>query len=235
MWKHKRLFFVAGGILIAAICAQLLYPYDMALPLARSQGSVVGFRTRNELAAQFQQQFESASVAVANGDRTATRKLSALGATLNADRMADTLTAYPLWLRFIPFSAIIMQPQVKTLDVELAGIKLQENTASIATELSYSPTDATLAINDGKLAVVAARNGKTVTAKDVRSALIATQYTAGITKMTVSAANAPPARADADIATAKSQAVSLWAAVQATLRAFVCLLKVWTQKTLLTD
>ena len=35
--------------------------------------------------------------------------------------------------------------------------------------------------------------------------------------------------------TAKSQAVSLWAAVQATLRAFVCLLKVWTQKTLLTD
>ena len=35
--------------------------------------------------------------------------------------------------------------------------------------------------------------------------------------------------------TVKSQAVSLWAAVQATLRAFVCLLKVWTQKTLLTD
>ena len=206
MWKHKRLFFVAGGILIAAICAQLLYPYDMALPLARSQGSVVGFRTRNELAAQFQQQFESASVAVVNGDRTATRKLSALGATLNADRMADTLTAYPLWLRFIPFSAIIMQPQVKTLDVELAGTKLQENTASIATELSYSPTDATLAINDGKLAVVAARNGKTVTAKDVRSALITTQYTAGITKMTVKAVNAPPARADADIATAKAQA-----------------------------
>ena len=33
----------------------------------------------------------------------------------------------------------------------------------------------------------------------------------------------------------KIKAVSLWAAVQATLRAFVCLLKVWTQKTLLTD
>ncbi len=206
MWKHKRLFFVAGGILIAIVCAQLLYPYDMALPLARAQGDVVGFKTRNELAGQFQQQFETATVAVANGDRTATRKLAALGATLNADRMADTLTAYPLWQRFIPFSAIVLQPQVKTLDVELSGAKLQENITSIATELSYSPTDATLAIKDSKLEVVAARNGKTVTAKDVRSALIASQYATGTTKLTVKAVNAPPARADADIAVAKTQA-----------------------------
>lgn len=206
MWKHKRLFFVAGGILIAILCVQLLYPYDMALPLARAQGSVVGFKTRNELAGQFQQQFETATVTVANGDRTATRKLAALGATLNADRMADTLTAYPLWQRFIPFSGIVLQPRVETLDVELSGAKLQENITSIATELSYGPTDATLAIKDGKLEVVAARSGKTVTAKDVQSALIASQYRADTTKLTVKAENTPPARADADIAVAKTQA-----------------------------
>lgn len=191
---------------MAILCVQLLYPYDMALPLARAQGSVVGFKTRNELAGQFQQQFETATVTVANGDRTATRKLAALGATLNADRMADTLTAYPLWQRFIPFSGIVLQPRVETLDVELSGAKLQENITSIATELSYGPTDATLAIKDGKLEVVAARSGKTVTAKDVQSALIASQYRADTTKLTVKAENTPPARADADIAVAKTQA-----------------------------
>lgn len=206
MWKHKRLFFIVGGILGLIIIVQLAYPREIALPLATVGERSVRFQQRNDLAAQFQQSFERTVLTVSNGDRVATRKLAVVGAALNADRMAQTLTEYPLWRRFIPFTLFLTAPKVTTLDIDFSGTRVEVAAADIARELSYAPTDASLAITEGELSVVGAENGKAVAAKDVRAALIAGGYVFDSPRLTVRATTTSPGRANADVAAAKAQA-----------------------------
>lgn len=197
---------VVGGIVIVVVSGQLLFPYDMAVPFARIAGTNVGMKTRNELAGEFQTRFEQSVVTVSNGERTATRKLPGLGAVINNDRMSEKLTRYPLWERLVPFSLLVKWPEVWALDVTLAGDKVQLATAAITKELSYAPSDAGLVLKEGRLEVTKAKDGKTVAERDVRTALLQATYSAGVTKLNVSAKTIAPTRADADIAAAKQQA-----------------------------
>ncbi|NCU38465.1 hypothetical protein EOL96_05430 [Candidatus Saccharibacteria bacterium] len=206
MWKPRRLFFMAAGVCIAVVSAQLLFPYDVAVPFARMSGENVGFTPRNQLAAQSQTAFEQSTVSVQAGDRTATRKLPSLGAELNSDRMSEKLTRYPLWERFVPLSIFVKWPQVDKLDVTLAGVRVEEAAADLAKELSYAPTDAGLTIKEDNLEVVLAEEGRLVAVQNIRDALLHGVYSEGTTVLSVSSQTISPSRSDADVATAKEQA-----------------------------
>lgn len=208
MWKRRHLFFVGGGALLLAIilCVQLLYPYETALPFAKAFGQPVGFKTHNEIAAQFQTAFEQASIELKSPDRTATTSLSKLGAELNTERMAMTLTEYPLWQRLIPFSLLVKQPTLVQLDVTMSGVKMQEVVGSIAKQLSYAPTDASFTLKEGVLVTVKARSGVQVTASQVRDSLIAAVYTPQKTAVGIKGTVVKPTRNDSGIEQAKSQA-----------------------------
>ena len=188
------------------VAYQLLYPYETTLPFARNGDVNVGNRPRNELSAELQKQFDASTVELTSGGHTLARPLSKLGGIFNADHMTEPLATYPLWQRLIPLSIVFIQPRVDALVVDMSGVQMAAVAADIAKELSYEPIDASMAIKDGELVVVAAKKGASVTAKDVRDALAQTSYNAGRTRIIVDSKPIIPKRTDGDIAAVKVQA-----------------------------
>ena len=206
MWIKRHLFLLGALILFGVMAVQMLYPYETALPFARSLGQPVGFEKHNEIAANLQTAFEQTSIELDSGDRTAITTLPKLGAELNADRMTSALTDYPLWQRLIPFSILAKWPVVSTLDISLSGPKLLQTSNELATQLSYPATDASFSLKGGKLTTITAHEGKTVSDEAVRAALVSTRYAALKTKVDIKGTVAKPVRNDEGIETARSEA-----------------------------
>ena len=209
MTRRVRHLFLVGGIGLALlICVQLIYPYNTSLPFARALGQDVGGKTVSQLAASFQQQFELSSVEFHAGTHVSTRKLSVLGATLNSERMAKKLTEYQWWQRLLPLSMVWLQPSVDAFDVTMSGEQVTTQDEALTHELTYSPTDASVAVDGQKLKVVSAVAGYSVTNADVKRAVATATYRGSVTKLAITGTVVSPARIDSDIAKATEIASS---------------------------
>lgn len=209
MTRRVRHLFLVGGIGLALlICVQLIYPYNTSLPFARALGQDAGGKTVSQLAGSFQHQFESSSVEFHAGTHVSTRKLSVLGATLNSERMAKKLSEYLWWQRLLPFSMVWLRPSVDTFDVTMSGAQVTTQVETIGRELTYNPTDASVAVDGEKLKVVNAAPGYSVTGGDVKRAIATATYHGGVTTLAVTGAVVSPARIDSDIAKATEVASS---------------------------
>jgi len=209
MTRRVRHLFLVGGIGLALlICVQLIYPYNTSLPFARALGQDVGGKTVSQLAASFQQQFELSSVEFHAGTHVSTRKLSVLGATLNSERMAKKLTEYQWWQRLLPLSMVWLQPSVDAFDVTMSGEQVTTQVEALTHELTYGPTDASVAVDGQKLKVVSAVAGYSVTNADVKRAVATATYRGSVTKLAITGTVVSPARIDSDIAKATEIASS---------------------------
>jgi len=209
MTRRVRHLFLVGGIGLALlICVQLIYPYNTSLPFARALGQDVGGKTVSQLAASFQQQFELSSVEFHAGTHVSTRKLSVLGATLNSERMAKKLTEYQWWQRLLPLSMVWLQPSVDAFDVTMSGEQVTTQVEALTHELTYGPTDASVAVDGQKLKVVSAVAGYSVTNADVKRAVATVTYRGSVTKLAITGTVVSPARIDSDIAKATEIASS---------------------------
>lgn len=209
MTRRVRHLFLVGGIGVGLIiCGQLIYPYETSLPFAQALGQEVGHQSANELAATFQTQFEASKVEFQTGTRATTRSLSTLGATLNNERMARTLSTYEWWQRLLPFSLLWLRPHIDTFDVTIDGTQAAKQADEIADELTYSATDASLALDGSMLNVVSAADGYSVTSADVQHAITATTYMSVNTQVVVAGTKIDPARLDSDIEEAVHTATS---------------------------
>lgn len=206
MWTRKHVLFGIGVVVVLEICVQMLFPYDRALPLATVGSVRAGFSSRSDLARIFQEQFENSKVELKSGDRVITTSLTSLGATLGSDQMAARLTEYPLWQRLLPGSIIVRQPHIASLQVSFDGKQVAEKVATVASQLTYNPTDAAITIKEGKLEVGVAKNGNIVAADDVAKTLVTAVYHAGITRVIVPSKTVVPTRSDGDVAAARQQA-----------------------------
>lgn len=209
MTRRVRHLFLVGGIGLALlICVQLIYPYNTSLPFARALGQDVGGKTVSQLAASFQQQFELSSVEFHAGTHVSARKLSVLGATLNSERMAKKITEYQWWQRLLPLSMVWLRPSVDEFDVTMSGVQVATQVETLTHELTYSPTDASVAVDGQNLKVVNAVAGYSVTNADVKRAVATATYRGGVTKLTITGTVVSPNRVDSDIAKATEIASS---------------------------
>lgn len=199
---RRHLFLVAGMVVGLILSVQLIYPYETALPYAQAFGEGVGHRKASELAASFQEEFEKSEVVFEAGTYSTKVKLSSLGASINSERMTSQLTDYPLWKRLLPLSLVWLRPEVDRLDVIVHGEQLESQAEAIAKQLTHDPTDASVAIKDGKLDIVASEPGYEVSASDINRAIVAGQYEVGVTKLSVLAKQVQPKRIDSDVAEA---------------------------------
>ncbi|MCA9336167.1 hypothetical protein KC967_04690, partial [Candidatus Saccharibacteria bacterium] len=78
MWTRKHVLFGVGALIVLEVCAQLLLPYDRAVPLARVGTVRAGLSSRSDLARIFQEQFQSSKVEITSGDRVMTSELAKL-------------------------------------------------------------------------------------------------------------------------------------------------------------
>jgi len=169
---HRVLIWVVFLVTSAIIAAQLLYPLDRALPLARINDTQVGWRNHDEMAKLLVDRFDRTKLKLTIGkDKSVVYPLKLAGSEPNVEAMITKLSDYPLWMRYIPFSVFWHTAYVKTANVSYADAVLKEFSAARSQELSFEPTSARLAIENGVLVATTDKAGSTVSAAQLGKSL----------------------------------------------------------------
>lgn len=196
------------SFLVVIVAAQLLYPQSKALPLARMGGESIALQTEEVLSGKMQALFQDATLTIQVGDKKRTSPLAEAGAELNSDRMMRDAIDYPLWQRFIPLSILFHQSDLGQLQVNFNQDQLKQYAEKAASQLTVSPVDAALTINEGKLVVTEPHDGRVVTADMVREHMQSTQFIGRQTTLQLRVAATAPKRSMKDIEPVRAQAES---------------------------
>lgn len=171
--KHHRVtLWVVFFTLAAVIAAQLLYPLDRALPFARLGGERIGFEQQPAVAFRVNELFQKMTVEVAvDGSAPVKETVSALGGEIDTEASLQAVTEYPFWQRWVPFSMLFQQQDVRTAEIRYSQPILKKFAETTAKKLRIAPKNARLTIEDGEIVAVSEARGKTVTAEAITSAI----------------------------------------------------------------
>lgn len=205
---HRVLVWVVFLFLSFITAAQLLYPVDRALPLARINDTSVGWAQDDQLAKILAEKFDDTKVQLTIGkDKTKTYPLKLAGAEPRTQAMIAQLTDYPLWMRYIPFSILWQSSGVTTVNVSYSDIVLGQFSETASKDLSFEPINARLAIKGGKLIASGDTPGSTVTPEAIKKLLSTTPLTLGTTtKLTVPSDRRVAPMTTGDFAAVKARA-----------------------------
>lgn len=183
---HRILIWVVFSSVVGIIAAQLLYPLDRALPLAKFDGELVGWQKEDALAYKANERFLAAEIQVSAGDKTVQDKVSHIGGEINVAREVAPLLDYPFWWRFVPGSILFFSHDVTALEVRYADRVLQDFAEDTAKKLSVAPQNAGVTFKDGSLVATDDKPGRSVAASDVVRTLRGTNLSLdGILKVQV--------------------------------------------------
>lgn len=142
--KAWLVVFLASAVVMVIV--QLLYPNDRAVPFARLSGEMVGYGNRDAIVLRAQTQFQKSQIVLRAGQKVVTTSPSAAGAQVDSDKLADSLTNYPLWQRLIPFSLLAKWPYVNYQEAYYDGDVLRSFATASAPKLSSDAESARLKI-----------------------------------------------------------------------------------------
>ncbi len=157
LWTRLSVSFaVALGLLVAA---QLAYPADRALPLARLEGhGYVGFRTYSQIAAKIGNT-GSKKVTILTGGSNTVSSLAQMGVAVDTSTTFDQLSTYKIHQRLIPFSILVAGNDKKSINRHIDEVKLTEFAKNVEIASSRPSQDALIVRHDTKLTVISAQNG----------------------------------------------------------------------------
>jgi len=193
--KHHRvlvwIIFLACATMIAI---QLLYPPDRALPLTRVSGENVGWREHDQLAELIAKHFRNTSLKLVTDSKSNSEVLlTDVGAEPNTEAMIQGLISYPFWQRFIPFSIFAHTYALTHADIYFTSSLLEAASEKHATDLSFEPVNARLAIENKVLIATSEKKGSEVDAPSVYRAIAGTKVVlGGMTDVTVSSKPVDP-------------------------------------------
>lgn len=167
-----------GGVFLVAgvIAAQLLYPLDRAMPFASLQHTQVGWRTETELVYEVTSQFEAATLRLQAGEEVIETPLASTGATVDAAQVVQTLTQYPFWQRFIPFSILFQRPSADTIPLTYTNQVLAAFATQTSEALQVAPKNARVSLENGVVVAVDDTPGVTVTAEAIMTQIRAVNW-----------------------------------------------------------
>jgi hypothetical protein len=169
--RHRTMVWVAFLLYAGIVAAQMLYPLDRALPLARFGDKYVGWQSQDKLAGMLNSQMQATRLRLKTDRKTVEYQLGTAGAELRTEAMIHTATDYPFWWRFVPFSILVQPASQDHPKVEYSPIVLKKFSAQQAKKLEIAPTSARLAIEKGKLVAQDDVSGQTVTAQTIEQAI----------------------------------------------------------------
>lgn len=166
--KHHRVMIWVVFLSYALVAAgQMLYPLDRALPLARYGGEQVGWLSHDQLADQLNTKFQATKLRLKTNSRLVEYPVGTAGAELQTEAMIQSVTEYPFWERFIPFSILWQPVQPATQKVAYSSVVLQKFSSEQAKLLTTAPKDAHLAIKKGKLVAQKDVPGQKIDAREI--------------------------------------------------------------------
>jgi beta-lactamase class A len=205
---RRILFWVLVSLTGAIILLQLLYPQDRGLPFARVADQSLFWAQHDDMAQAITEQFDQTRLRLAVGkDKSVEFLIKSAGAEPNTELMIDELRGYPLWQRFIPGSLLWQSGQMTQANVYYSGVPFQKFIQAKSKELSFSPQNARLAIEDGQLKATEAVKGSKVNSDQLLQAISRSDVLLGKTTTIEAPSNrTPAARTSRDLSKVYDQA-----------------------------
>lgn len=206
---HRAIVWVVFLCIVGIVAAQMLYPLDRAVPLARLGKSWVGWQLQQATTTRIQTDFERTKVAIDIGDGPGeAQQLSAMGASVEAEAMASRLQEYPFWQRFIPLSIFWQLPRATDYQLVFNSAELTAHATTQAAALSHAPTNANLELRDGKLIATNEAAGRTITPDQMTRGLQQAHYAVGVDTVVriVGATTQQPQKKATDLDAVRAQA-----------------------------
>jgi len=205
---HRVLVWVFFLTIVSVVAAQLLYPLDRALPLARIHNERVGFADEATLAQRLNSEFMKSEIVIENEKGKPQRfTIPSAGAEPQTDAMIKELSDYGFWPRLIPFSIFVHHPQLTELTAEYNQPVLTRFTRPLATKLSTPAVNAGLAIKDSQVVATRDEPGRVVKFQELATQIEAATIEIGsTTKITPVYTSRPAETTAADFEDVKAQA-----------------------------
>lgn len=211
--RHRRWFLVAGaivgGILVLSIIFQLLYPASRTLPKQRIGGIVVGYKTAADLRSNLEATQKDMNVTLEIGDKKQSVAWQDIGITINKDAVVIDALNYPLWQKFVPFSAVYRSfAQNSALATQVDEPKLRTYTEQIAKDNYHGPANASLSITGTTVVKNAQKAGYKFEPDALVAQLSSAPYRKDATVVLASSA-VPPAFSEKDIEAVAQHATAI--------------------------
>lgn len=158
---------VAGGAMMLSVAGQLVYPAHTSMPRASFGGINLYTDSRDEINTKLHE--IDAKVFTAKTDtKSYAQSLGDIGISLDADKIAEDLSDYPLQQRLLPFSLFFYEPTVSNDHFVVSDQKkLDAFAARIAAENNTVPVEGSVISKDGEITVTHSRAGRDYRAEDI--------------------------------------------------------------------
>lgn len=141
------------------IAAQLAYPSDRALPLARLQGhGFVGFKTHADIA-KLVGDLDKKDIAIYTKTGVTKTTYSEMGIAVDVDGTFENLRTYRPAEKIVPFSIVFMGNESLPVHRQVDSRKLEEFIKQLTSNAATKPQDAGISLDGSKLLIVPAEDG----------------------------------------------------------------------------
>ena len=156
-WTRLSVSFAV--VLCLLVVAQLAYPHDRALPLARLQGhGFVGFKTYGQIADKIND-LDNKNITIQAGSATTVSSYNEMGIAVDAEATFSQLRGYTATERMVPFSILLAGNKTVAIDRHVDDAKLVEFIQKIETSSNKQPRDAEIKREGTRLVVMPAEDG----------------------------------------------------------------------------
>lgn len=173
--KHELAILVGCLAIVVQLTVQFFYPADQALLRTTILGENVAWQPYSVLTKNIHNRFEEYEVTIAVDTKKSSRRLASLGASPNIDTMIKQATAYPVYMRILPFSMFWYKQDVDTLNVYWHDDIARSGSKKIAKELTTPVQEGGLKIAQGSIQLTTAKPGYLVTSDTVIDNLYTTK------------------------------------------------------------
>ena len=204
-WRCFRRVLVI--VLLIVIVFQIFYPTDKTLPNSSIASTNYGWRSVDQAASYIQKKFDALSLKIVADDSTANVRLTDLGASIDADQLADQLNDYSWWQRLIPFSILFVGGSVDAIQPEINNDILNQSVSNLAKNLNSEAKNASISINDSNEIVVSAAKDKVVVKEsDIQKSIKDSTFSIGsVNTVKVTAESEKPAVDNSAVQTVKTK------------------------------
>lgn len=169
-------------VLSNLILAQLLYPKDRTLPLARVGSRSIGNLPKDDAINILSHELINTKIELTTkAGYSKIYSLSELGAEPLIEDKVNELTNYLLSERFMPFSILTKGASDNGIKIKFVSDGIDKVIEQIAKDLNRPAVDAGLTISQGKVIIEEGQNGVKLPATELKSLLSNGRYEIGLT------------------------------------------------------
>jgi len=198
--RHRGIFGIIAGVLLAVVGAQLFYPSDRSLPFARLGSEAVGFSSHQAVASKLETEYSKGQVTTTIRDKKVTVPLAESGVVTDNDKILHGLSDYPWYLRILPFSVAIKGALTnQTVATKTDDAKFELYATERSKECEVAPKNAGVMVKNGEVQLDPAKDGQKCSRDELRRQLTSQPLSKQGLNVKIQTTAVKPDRSDKDV------------------------------------